>query len=285
MKRNQIILLGAIVLLVALFFVFDLGRYLNLEYFQEQRTAVVGLYQENTLLFIVAFMAIYIAMAALSLPGATIMTLAAGAVFGLAVGLVLVSFASTIGATLACLLARYLFRDAVQSRFGKYLGRINEGVEKDGAFYLFAMRLVPAIPFFVINLVMALTPIRLWTFYWVSQIGMLAGTAVYVNAGKEIGQLESLAGILSPTLVISFVLLGVFPFIAKKALNLVSKRFGRASRARLSALDAVLLFAAGGILYLTFQDIAPQSRLERHWAPPLGAVLGFALALLADMFL
>ncbi|MDE0421813.1 MAG: TVP38/TMEM64 family protein [Gammaproteobacteria bacterium] len=227
MKRNQVILLGAIVVLVALFFVFDLGRYLNLEYFQAQRSVVVGLYQENTLAFIVAFMAIYIAMAALSLPGATIMTLAAGAVFGLAVGLVLVSFASTIGATLACLLARYLFRDAVQNRFGKYLARINEGVEKDGAFYLFAMRLVPAIPFFVINLAMALTPIRLWTFYWVSQIGMLAGTAVYVNAGKEIGQLESLSGILSPTLVISFVLLGVFPFIAKKALNLISKRFGK----------------------------------------------------------
>ena len=227
MKRNQIILLGAIVVLVALFFVFDLGRYLNLEYFQEQRSAVVGLYQENTLLFIVAFMAIYIAMAALSLPGAAIMTLAAGAVFGLSVGLVLVSFASTIGATLACLLARYLFRDAVQNRFGTYLARINEGVENDGAFYLFALRLVPAVPFFAINLVMALTPIRLWTFYWVSQVGMLAGTAVYVNAGKEIGQLESLSGILSPTLVISFVLLGVFPFIAKKALNLISKRFGK----------------------------------------------------------
>ena len=227
MKRNQIILLGAIVVLVALFFVLDLGRYLNLEFFQEQRSAVVDLYVENTLFAIVAFLAIYIAMAALSLPGAAIMTLAAGAVFGLPVGLVLVSFASTIGATLACLLARYLLRDAVQNRFGKYLGRINEGVEKDGAFYLFAMRLVPAIPFFVINLVMALTPIRLWTFYWVSQVGMLAGTAVYVNAGKEIGQLESLSGILSPTLVISFVLLGVFPFIAKKALNLISKRFGK----------------------------------------------------------
>ena len=227
MKRNQIILLGAIVVLVALFFVFDLGRYPNLEFFQEQRSAVVDFYVENTLFVIVAFMAIYIAMAALSLPGAAIMTLAAGAVFGLAVGLVLVSFASTIGATLACLLARYLFRDAVQNRFGKYLGRINEGVEKDGAFYLFAMRLVPAIPFFVINLVMALTPIRLWTFYWVSQVGMLAGTVVFVNAGKEIGQLESLSGILSPTLVISFVLLGVFPFIAKKALNLISKQFGK----------------------------------------------------------
>lgn len=231
MKRNQIILLGAIVILVALFFYFDLGRYINLEFFQAQRAVVVDYYVDNRVVTIVAFLAIYIGMAALSLPGATIMTLAAGAVFGLPVGLVLVSFASTIGATLACMLARYLFRDAVQNRFGKYLGRINEGVEKDGAFYLFALRLVPAFPFFVVNLVMALTPIRLWTFYWVSQVGMLAGTAVYVNAGKEIGQLESLSGILSPTLLISFALLGVFPIIAKKALNVLSKRFGKGEAA------------------------------------------------------
>ena len=227
MKRNQFILLGAIVVLVALFFVFDLGRYINLEFFQAQRAVVVDFYLDNRILTILAFMAIYVAMAALSLPGAAIMTLAAGAIFGLPVGLVLVSFASTIGATLACLLARYLFRDAVQTRFGKHLGRINEGVEKDGAFYLFALRLVPAFPFFVINLVMALTPIRLWTFYWVSQLGMLAGTAVYVNAGKEIGRLESLSGILSPTLLISFALLGVFPIVAKKVLNLLTKRFGK----------------------------------------------------------
>ena len=227
MKRNQMILLGAIVVLVALFFYFDLGRYINLEFFQAQRAVVVDYYVENPVVTIVAFMAIYIGMAALSLPGAAIMTLAAGAVFGLPVGLVLVSFASTIGATLACMLARFLFRDAVQNRFGKYLGRINKGVEKDGAFYLFALRLVPAFPFFVVNLVMALTPIRLWTFYWVSQVGMLAGTAVYVNAGKEIGQLESLQGILSPTLLISFALLGVFPIVAKKVLNVLSKRFGK----------------------------------------------------------
>lgn len=227
MKRNQILLLGAIVILVALFFYFDLGRYINLEFFQAQRAVVVDYYVDNRVVTIVAFLAIYIGMAALSLPGATIMTLAAGAVFGLPVGLVLVSFASTIGATLACMLARYLFRDAVQNRFGKYLGKINEGVEKDGAFYLFALRLVPAFPFFVVNLVMALTPIRLWTFYWVSQLGMLAGTAVYVNAGKEIGRLESLSGILSPTLLISFALLGVFPIIAKKVLNLLSNRFNK----------------------------------------------------------
>lgn len=224
MKRNQIILLAVVAALVALFFVFDLQRYANLEFFQTQRAVVVGYYENNPLLTIAVFMAIYVAMAALSLPGAAIMTLAAGAIFGLPVGLVLVSFASSIGASLACLLARYLFRDAVQKRFGKFLQPINEGIEKDGAFYLFALRLVPAFPFFVVNLVMALTPIRLWTFYWVSQVGMLAGTAVYVNAGKEIGQLESLAGILSPTLLISFALLGVFPIIAKKVLNVIQKR-------------------------------------------------------------
>ena len=184
MKR-KIILLVAIVAVVVLFFALGLHRYVNLEFFQAQRAVLVGFYDDHPVLTIVVFLVGYIAMAGLSIPGATIVTLAAGAVFGLPLGLVLVSFASSIGATLACLLARYLFRDAVQNRFAKFLKPINQGVERDGAFYLFAMRLVPAIPFFVINLVMGLTPIRLWTFYWVSQLGMLAGTAVYVNAGKE----------------------------------------------------------------------------------------------------
>ena len=225
MKRNRIILLVAIVALVVLFFALGLHRYVNLEFFQAQRAVLVGFYDDHPVATIVVFMVGYIAMAALSIPGATIVTLAAGAVFGLPLGLALVSFASSIGATLACLLARYLFRDAVQNRFAKFLRPINQGVERDGAFYLFAMRLVPAIPFFVINLAMGLTPIRLWTFYWVSQLGMLAGTAVYVNAGKEVGQLESLSGIVSPTLIASFILLGVFPLVAKKALGLISKRF------------------------------------------------------------
>ena len=225
MKRNRIILLVAIVALVVLFFALGLHRYVNLEFFQAQRALLLGFYDDHPVLTIVVFLVGYIAMAALSIPGATIVTLAAGAVFGLPLGLVLVSFASSIGATLACLLARYLFRDAVQNRFAKFLRPINQGVERDGAFYLFAMRLVPAIPFFVINLAMGLTPIRLWTFYWVSQLGMLAGTAVYVNAGKEVGQLESLSGIVSPTLIASFILLGVFPLVAKKALGLISKRF------------------------------------------------------------
>ena len=156
------------------------------------------------------FFVIYVLVTAFSLPGAAVMTLVGGALFGLGWGLLLVSFASTIGASLAFLIARSLLRDWVQRRFAGYLTAINQGVEKQGGFYLFTLRLVPVFPFFVINLVMALTPIKLWTFYWVSQIGMLAGTAVYVNAGTQLAQLQSLSGILSPALLGSFILLGLF---------------------------------------------------------------------------
>ena len=227
MKRNQIILVAAVVVLAALFFAFDLQRYLSLEFLQAQRSAAVEIHQANPWLTSLGFLAMYVAVTGLSLPGAAILTLAAGAIFGLALGTVIVSFASTIGATLAFLLARYLLRDAVQRRFEKQLGPINEGVRKDGAFYLFALRLVPAFPFFAINLAMGLTPLRVWTFFWVSQVGMLAGTLVYVNAGQQIGQLESLAGILSPTLILSFALLGLFPLIAKKAVDTIRKRLRR----------------------------------------------------------
>lgn len=227
MKRNQIILVAAVVVLVALFFAFDLQRYLSLEFLQAQRSVAVEFHQANPWLTSLGFLALYVAITGLSLPGAAILTLAAGAIFGLALGTVIVSFASTIGATLAFLLARYLLRDAVQKRFEKQLGPINEGVRKDGAFYLFALRLVPAFPFFAINLAMGLTPLKVWTFFWVSQVGMLAGTLVYVNAGQQIGQLESLAGILSPTLILSFALLGLFPLIAKKAVDTIRKRFRR----------------------------------------------------------
>ena len=227
MKRNQIILVAAVIVLVALFFAFDLQRYLSLEFLQAQRSAAVEIHQANPWLTSLGFLAMYVAVTGLSLPGAAILTLAAGAIFGLALGTVIVSFASTIGATLAFLLARYLLRDAVQRRFEKQLGPINEGVRKDGAFYLFALRLVPAFPFFAINLAMGLTPLKIWTFFWVSQVGMLAGTLVYVNAGQQIGQLESLAGVLSPTLILSFALLGLFPLIAKKAVDTIRKRFRR----------------------------------------------------------
>ena len=227
MKRNQIILAAAVIVLVALFFHFDLQRYLSLEFLQAQRSAALEIHQASPWLTSLGFLATYVAVTGLSLPGAAILTLAAGAIFGLGLGTVIVSFASTIGATLAFLLARHLLRDAVQRRFEKQLGPINEGVRKDGAFYLFALRLVPAFPFFAINLAMGLTPLKVWTFFWVSQTGMLAGTLVYVNAGQQIGQLESLAGILSPTLILSFALLGLFPLIAKKAVDTIKKRLER----------------------------------------------------------
>lgn len=201
--------------LIAGFFFFDLGQYFSLNYIKEQQSAFDALYQDNPTLILGGFFALYVLVTALSLPGAAIMTLAAGALFGFWIALGMVSFASSAGATLAFLASRFLFHDAVQSRFGERLKKLNEGVKKEGAFYLFTLRLVPVVPFFIINLVMGLTPIKARTFYWVSQVGMLAGTAVYVNAGTQLGQIDSLNGLLSAELIGAFVLLGIFPWIAK----------------------------------------------------------------------
>ncbi|MFP1677821.1 FAD-dependent oxidoreductase [Alloalcanivorax sp. C16-2] len=224
MSIKKVALLLVIVTLVAGYFFFDVGQYLSLDYLKEQRGAFQALAGEHPVAVLGGFFALYVLVTALSLPGAAIMTLAAGALFGFWVALLLVSFASSVGATLAFLAARFLFKDAVQERFGERLKKINAGVEKDGAFYLFTLRLIPAFPFFVINLVMALTPLRTWTFYWVSQVGMLAGTAVYVNAGTQLGELDRLSGLLSPELLGAFVLLGLFPWLAKAVLALVQRR-------------------------------------------------------------
>ncbi|HET6725978.1 MAG TPA: FAD-dependent oxidoreductase [Gammaproteobacteria bacterium] len=220
----RILVALAIIALIACFFVFDLGRYFNLAYLQAERQRLGAAVAANPWETAAIFFGIYVLVTALSLPGAALMTLAGGAIFGFAVGVVLVSFASSIGATCAFLIARFLFRDAVQRRFGDKLRMINRGVEKDGAFYLFTLRLVPLFPFFIINIVMALTPIRTLTFYAVSQIGMLAGTLVYVNAGTQLGQLHSLSGILSLNVIGSFVLLGIFPLVTKKALDVFRAR-------------------------------------------------------------
>jgi len=220
----KLIIISAITVLVWAFFAFDLGQYLTLEYIKTQQTAFDAYYAEHRALTIAIYMVIYIVVTALSLPGATVMTLAGGALFGLWVALVAVSFASTIGATLAFLVSRFLLRDWVQGKFGDKLGAINAGVEKDGAFYLFSLRLVPLFPFFVINLVMGLTPLKAGLFYLVSQIGMLPGTFVYVNAGTQLGKIESAGGILSPGLILSFALLGIFPLIAKKILDLLKAK-------------------------------------------------------------
>ena len=212
--RKTIIAL-LIAILVLAYFALDLGRFLSLGVLQQQLGNIHEYYARHTLTSWAIFLVVYIVVTALSIPGATIMTLAAGAIFGFTAGLVLVSFASAIGASLAFLVARYLFRDTVQRRFGTQLKTLNDGIEKDGAFYLFTLRLVPVFPFFLINLAMALTPLRTWTFYWVSQVGMLAGTAVYVNAGTQVAQLESTRDILSADLLIAFALLGLLPWIAR----------------------------------------------------------------------
>jgi pyruvate/2-oxoglutarate dehydrogenase complex dihydrolipoamide dehydrogenase (E3) component/uncharacterized membrane protein YdjX (TVP38/TMEM64 family) len=224
MTRSRLLILVAVAVLVAIFFALDLERYFTLAAMKDQQAAVAAYRDARPVLTALAYVALYIAVTGLSLPGAAVLTLVGGALFGLVWGTVLVSFASTLGATIAFLAARFLFRSAVQARFGARLKAIDEGVAREGAFYLFTLRLVPLFPFFLINLAMGLTALPVRTFYWVSQFGMLAGTIVYVNAGTELSKIESLQGILSPALLVSFALLGVFPLIAKKTVERIRAR-------------------------------------------------------------
>ena len=217
-------LLLLVLLAIGAFFYFDLGQYLSLEALKARQAQLAALQADHPLGFALAFFGVYVAVTALSLPGAVPLTLAGGALFGLLGGTLLVSFASSLGATLAFLTARYVLRDSVQARFGAKLAEIDRGVQKEGAFYLFTLRLVPLVPFFVINLAMGLTAMSVRTFYLVSQLGMLAGTLVFVNAGTQLAQLTTLQGILSPALLGSFVLLGVFPLLARKVLGWVQAR-------------------------------------------------------------
>ena len=216
MNTSRTLLLIVIASAIAAFFYFDGQRYLTLDMLKSQQATIAAFRDEHAALSFAVYGLIYITVTALSLPGAAILTLAGGAIFGLLWGAIIVSFASSIGATLAFLAARFLFKDSIQARFGDRLKAINEGIARDGAFYLFTLRLVPLFPFFVINLLMGLTTLKTTTFYWVSQLGMLAGTLVYVNAGTQLAKIESVSDILSPALVGSFALLGVFPLIAKK---------------------------------------------------------------------
>jgi uncharacterized membrane protein YdjX (TVP38/TMEM64 family) len=225
---KRIILALVLAVALAAWFVFDLGQYLTLESLKQQHATIDAFYQANPLLVAAGFFLIYVLLTALSVPGAAIMTLAAGAIFGVATGTLIVSFASSIGATLAFLASRYLFHDAVQSRFGERLRAINEGVARDGAFYLFSLRLVPAFPFFAVNLLMGLTPIRTWTYYWVSQVGMLLGTLVFVNAGTQLARIEQLSDIASPGLLASFAALGLMPWLGKWIMAAIKRRRGDA---------------------------------------------------------
>ena len=215
MGISRWIALVVVVSLIGALFQYDLGNYLTLENIKSEQEALRGLVDTNPAEFIAGYFFIYVAVTALSIPGAAVMTLVAGALFGLWWGLLIVSFASTIGATLAMVIARWLFKQEVENRFKNQISTINKGIEKDGAFYLFTLRLVPAFPFFAINLAMALTSMNVITFFLVSQVGMLAGTFVFVNAGTELAQVKNLSDVLSAGLLMSFVLLGVFPLLAK----------------------------------------------------------------------
>lgn len=221
---KKLVIVAVIAGLIAAYFIFDLGQYFTLEYIKASRERFQGLYDDHTALVLGGYFLLYVMVTTLALPAATVVTLAGGALFGLWVGVVVVSFASTIGAALAFLVSRYVLRDYVQRKFGDRLERINRGIEEDGAFYLFTLRLIPVFPFFVINTVIGLTPMRLFTYTWVSQLGMFPATVVYVNAGKELGQLDSLSGLLSPSLLISFTILGFFPLVVKKVLGWYQKR-------------------------------------------------------------
>ncbi len=253
---KKIILLSLVAAIIVAFFAFDLNQYLTLDSLKSSQQQLEQWQTESPVMTSLVFFLVYVAVTALSLPGATIMTLAIGAVFGLAWGLLLVSFASTIGATLAFLAARFILKDSVQSQFGDRLSAINQGVEKEGAFYLFTLRLVPVFPFFLINLLMGLTPLKTRTFYWVSQLGMLPGTLVYVNAGTQLGQLDSLAGILSPAIILSFVLLGIFPIVAKKLLDQIKKRRVYKGYQKPTHFDRNLVVIGGGAAGLVSSYIA-----------------------------
>ena len=248
---HKLVLLMTLGLAIAAYFYVDGQQYMSVDFFQ-------GLYQQQPQLTALIYFAAYILVAGLSLPGAAVLTIIGGMIFGFWVGLMLASFASSIGATMAFFVSRFILRDWVQAKFARYLGAINQGIKKQGAFYLFSLRLIPLFPFWVINLVMGLTPIRGITFYWVSQLGMLAGTAVFVNAGVSLGAVEefSTAGILTPNLIMSFALLAAFPFIARHLMGALQRRRGLMGHRRPKHFDTNLLVIGAGSAGLVSAYIA-----------------------------
>lgn len=261
---KKLLIIAALAAIITALVIFDAQQYLTPDFYQQ-------LFSEQPLLTGAIFFGVYVVATALSIPGAAALTLIGGAIFGLGWGLLLISFASSIGATLAFLMTRLLLKDWVQAKFGHYLSTINKGVEKDGAFYLFTLRLIPVVPFFVINLVMGLMPIKARTFYWVSQLGMLAGTAVYVNAGAQLGQLDELsfAGIMTPGLLGSFVLLAIFPWVARTLINRVKKNLALKAYQKPKTFDDNLLVigaGAGGLVssYIAAATKAKVTLIEKH---------------------
>ena len=222
-KKIKIGLLILIMLTIIAFFFYDIQQYATLNYIKAKQQNIFEYYKQNVFFVLLLFIFLYILVTALSLPVATFLTLLGGALFGFSTGLIIVSFASTIGATLAFLMARFLAQNYVQKYYKKQLSKINKKFKSEGAFYLFALRLVPVFPFFIINVVMGLMTIKTWTFYWVSQLGMLPGTIVYVYAGTQLAQIETFSDITTPSMLIAFGLLGIFPLIAKNFVQFMRK--------------------------------------------------------------
>src|SRR5712664_2899998 len=262
MSRRRLLLAVLLLASIAAYFAFDLGQYFRIEFFQSRQSTIEDFRRANPLAAAAIFFAIYVAVTGLSVPGAAILSVAVGAIFGLLWGTLIVSFASSIGATLAFLSSRFLFREAVRSRFGDRLRAIDAGLAKEGAFYLFALRLVTAFPFVLVNLVMGLTPIRTRTFYWVSQIGMLPATIVYVNAGTQLATLTSLKGLLSPELIGSLALLGIFPLIAKRVVEAFKARRRLARWPKPAKFDRNLVVIGAGSAGLVSAYIAAAVRAK-----------------------
>ncbi|AUX71035.1 pyridine nucleotide-disulfide oxidoreductase [Porphyrobacter sp. HT-58-2] len=253
---KKLVILAALTAVVAAYFLFDLGQYLTLDGIKRAVGEWEAFYAENPVVVLAGFFLAYVAVTAASLPGAAIMTLAAGALFGVVTGTILVSFASTLGATLAFLSSRYVLRDTIEARFGERLKAINAGLERDGAFYLFSLRMIPAFPFFVVNLVMGLTRIRTFTYVWVSQLGMLLGTIAYVNAGTQLARIEDTSGLISPTLIGSFVFLGIVPWLAKLLIGFVKRRKAYAGFSRPKTFDRNMVVIGAGAAGLVSAYIA-----------------------------
>lgn len=269
MNKIKILIVALILAALASYFLFDLGRFLTLDFAQSQLGELQAYREENFALTVAIYFTFYVLVAALSIPGAVIITLLGGAIFGTLWGTIIVSFASSIGATLAFLVSRTLLRDWVQAKFGSYLAPINRGMEKDGNFYLFSIRMVPLFPFFMVNLLMGLTPIKVVSYYWVSQLGMLLVTAVYVNAGSELAQITSLSGLVSGSVIMSLVLVGIFPLIGRLIINAIQKNKVLRGFKKPKKFDANVLVIGGGSAGLVAAIIAVGAKaktvlVEKH---------------------
>src|SRR4051812_29270496 len=256
--RLLVLLLIAAALIV--FFASGAHRYLSFERLKAEQAHLDAWYGAHPVGTAAGFFLLYVAVTGLSIPGAAVLTLVAGAIFGLLRGLILVSFASALGATIAFLVSRFVLRDWVRGRYRAQLGALDRGLQKEGGFYLFTLRLTPAVPFFLINLAMGITAMRPWTFYWVSQLGMLAGTIVYVNAGTHLAAVTTPRDILSPALITAFVLLGVFPLAAKKTVDVVRARRVYARWKRPRRYDRNVVVIGGGSAGLVAAYIAAAVR-------------------------